>query len=202
MENHKSRHITNIKSNLVKYGSCSSDFDLNPDMDLDQKFNFLEASVLIPILTFKKDLEILLTKRSNSLKNHPGQIAFPGGKKDQIDSSPIETALRETQEEVGLNPKNVEIIASLPSHKTATGFVIKPYLGLINQPFSEILRQGEVDEIFTVPYEYILNEENFSIQTRKWNGSQRSYYVVPYGPYYIWGATARILLNLSRALSQ
>ena len=202
MENHKSRHITNIKSNLVKYGSCSSDFDLNPDMDLDQKFNFLEASVLIPILTFKKDLEILLTKRSNNLKNHPGQIAFPGGKKDQIDSSPIETALRETQEEVGLNPKNVEIIASLPSHKTATGFVIKPYLGLINQPFSEILRQGEVDEIFTVPYEYILNEKNFSIQTRKWNGSQRSYYVVPYGPYYVWGATARILLNLSRALSQ
>ena len=202
MENHKSRHITNIKSNLLKYGSCSSDFDLNPDMDLDQKFNFLEASVLIPILTFKKDLEILLTKRSNSLKNHPGQIAFPGGKKDQIDSSPIETALRETQEEVGLNPKNVEIIASLPSHKTATGFVIKPYLGLINQPFSETLRQGEVDEIFTVPYEYILNEKNFSIHTRKWNGSQRSYYVVPYGPYYIWGATARILLNLSRALSQ
>ena len=202
MENHKSRHITNIKSNLVKYGSCSSDFDLNPDMDLDQKFNFLEASVLIPILTFKKDLEILLTKRSNNLKNHPGQIAFPGGKKDQIDSSPIETALRETQEEVGLNPKNVEIIASLPSHRTATGFVIKPYLGLINQPFSETLRQGEVDEIFTVPYEYILNEKNFSIQTRKWNGSQRSYYVVPYGPYYVWGATARILLNLSRALSQ
>lgn len=202
MENHKSRHITNIKSNLVKYGSCSSDFDLNPDMDLDQKFNFLEASVLIPILTFKKDLEILLTKRSNNLKNHPGQIAFPGGKKDQIDSSPIETALRETQEEVGLNPKNVEIIASLPSHKTATGFVIKPYLGLVNQPFSETLRQGEVDEIFTVPYEYILNEKNFSIKTRKWNGLQRSYYVVPYGPYYIWGATARILLNLSRALSQ
>ena len=202
MENHKSRHITNIKSNLLKYGSCSSDFDLNPDMNLDQKFNFLEASVLIPILTFKKDLEILLTKRSNNLKNHPGQIAFPGGKKDQSDSSPIETALRETQEEVGLNPKNVEIIASLPSHKTATGFVIKPYLGLINQPFSETLRQGEVDEIFTVPYEYILNEKNFSIQTRKWNGSQRSYYVVPYGPYYIWGATARILLNLSRALSQ
>ena len=202
MENHKSRHITNIKSNLLKYGSCSSDFDLNPDMDLDQKFNFLEASVLIPILTFKKDLEILLTKRSNSLKNHPGQIAFPGGKKDQIDSSPIETALRETQEEVGLNPKNVEIIASLPSHKTATGFVIKPYLGLINQPFSETLRQGEVDEIFTVPYDYILNEKNFSIKTRKWNGLQRSYYVVPYGPYYIWGATARILLNLSRALSQ
>jgi 8-oxo-dGTP pyrophosphatase MutT (NUDIX family) len=202
MENHKSRHITNIKSNLLKYGSCSSDFDLNPDMNLDQKFNFLEASVLIPILTFKKDLEILLTKRSNNLKNHPGQIAFPGGKKDQSDRSPIETALRETQEEVGLNPKNVEIIASLPSHKTATGFVIKPYLGLINQPFSEALRQGEVDEIFTVPYEYILNEKNFSIHTRKWNGSQRSYYVVPYGPYYIWGATARILLNLSRALSQ
>lgn len=202
MENHKSRHITNIKSNLLKYGSCSSDFDLNPDMNLDQKFNFLEASVLIPILTFKKDLEILLTKRSNNLKNHPGQIAFPGGKKDQSDSSPIETALRETQEEVGLNPKNVEIIASLPSHKTATGFVIKPYLGLINQPFRETLRQGEVDEIFTMPYEYILNEKNFSIQTRKWNGSQRSYYVVPYGPYYVWGATARILLNLSRALSQ
>ena len=202
MENHKSRHITNIKSNLLKYGSCSSDFDLNPDMNLDQKFNFLEASVLIPILTFKKDLEILLTKRSNNLKNHPGQIAFPGGKKEKFDSSPIETALRETEEEVGLSQHLVEIVASLPTHKTATGFIINPYIGIISQPFKETLRCGEVDEVFTVPFDHILNEKNFSIQTRKWNGAQRKYYAVPYGPYYVWGATARILLNLSQALSR
>ena len=202
MESHKNNLIGSIKSNLSKYESCSSDFDLNPDMAFNQKSNFLEASVLIPVLTFKKNLEILLTKRSANLKNHPGQIAFPGGKKEKFDSSPIETALRETEEEVGLSHHLVEIVASLPTHKTATGFIIKPYIGIISQPFEETLRYGEVDEVFNVPFDHILNEENFSIQTRKWNGSKRNYYAVPYGPYYIWGATARILLNLSKALSR
>ena len=202
MESHKNNLIGSIKSNLSKYESCSSDFDLNPDMAFNQKSNFLEASVLIPVLTFKKNLEILLTKRSTNLKNHPGQIAFPGGKKEKFDSSPIETALRETEEEIGLSQHLVEIVASLPTHKTATGFIIKPYIGIISQPFEKTLRYGEVDEIFTVPFDHILNEENFSIQTRTWNGSQRKYYAVPYGPYYVWGATARILLNLSKALSR
>jgi len=202
MESHKNNLIGSIKSNLSKYVSCSSDFDLNPDMAFNKKSNFLEASVLIPVLTFKKNLEILLTKRSANLKNHPGQIAFPGGKKEKFDSSPIETALRETEEEVGLSQHLVEIVASLPTHKTATGFIIKPYIGIISQPFEETLRCGEVDEVFTVPFDHILNEKNFSIQTRKWNGSQRKYYAVPYGPYYVWGATARILLNLSKALSR
>lgn len=202
MESHKKNLINNIKSNLSKYGSCSSDFDLNPDMAFNQNSNFLEASVLIPVLTFKKNLEILLTKRSINLKNHPGQIAFPGGKKENFDISPIETALRETEEEVGLSRNLVEIIASLPTHKTATGFIIKPYIGIIRQPFEETLHCGEVDEIFTVPFDHILNGENFSIQTRKWNGMERKYYVIPYGPFYIWGATARILLNLSQALSR
>jgi len=202
MESHKNNLIGSIKSNLSNYGYCSSDFDLNPDMAFNRKSNFLEASVLIPVLTFKKNLEILLTKRSANLKNHPGQIAFPGGKKEKFDSSPIETALRETEEEIGLSQNLVEIVASLPTHKTATGFIIKPYIGIISQPFEETLRNGEVDEVFTVPFDHILNEENFSIQTRKWNGSKRNYYAVPYGPYYIWGATARILLNLSKALSQ
>ena len=202
MESHKNILIGSIKSNLSKYESCSSDFDLNPDMAFNQKSNFLEASVLIPVLTFKKNLEILLTKRSANLKNHPGQIAFPGGKKEKFDSSPIETALRETEEEIGLSQHLVEIVASLPTHKTATGFIIKPYIGIISQPFEETLRYGEVDEVFTVPFDHILDEENFSIQTRKWNGSQRKYYAVPYGPYYVWGATARILLNLSKALSR
>ena len=202
MESHKNNLIGSIKSSLSKYESCSSDFDLNSDMVFNQKSNFLEASVLIPVLTFKENLEILLTKRSTNLKNHPGQIAFPGGKKEKFDSSPIETALRETEEEVGLSQHLVEIVASLPTHKTATGFIINPYIGIISQPFKETLRCGEVDEVFTVPFDHILNEKNFSIQTRKWNGSQRKYYAVPYGPYYVWGATARILLNLSKALSR
>ena len=202
MESHKNNLVGSIKSSLSKYESCSSDFDLNPDMAFNQKSNFLEASVLIPVLTFKENLEILLTKRSTNLKNHPGQIAFPGGKKEKFDSSPIETALRETEEEIGLSQHLVEIVASLPTHKTATGFIINPYIDIISQPFKETLRCGEVDEVFTVPFDHILNEKNFSIQTRKWNGSQRKYYAVPYGPYYVWGATARILLNLSQALSR
>jgi 8-oxo-dGTP pyrophosphatase MutT (NUDIX family) len=201
MVSHKSRLIQKINSNLSKYSSCSSDFDLNPDMLFDQKPNFLEASVLIPVLTFKEDLEILLTKRSINLRNHPGQIAFPGGKKEECDSNHMETALREAEEEIGLKTSHVEVISSLPTHKTATGFTIKPYIGLVRKPFKKTLQWGEVDEVFTIPFGHILNRKNFSIQTRKWNGIERRYYIVPFGPYYIWGATARILLNLSEALN-
>lgn len=201
MVSHKSRLIQKINSNLSKYGSCSSDFDLNQDLASSQKLKFLEASVLIPVLTFKEDLEILLTKRSISLRNHPGQIAFPGGKKEECDSNHMETALREAEEEIGLKTSHVEVISSLPTHKTATGFTIKPYIGLVRKPFKKTLQWGEVDEVFTIPFGHILNRKNFSIQSRKWNGIERRYYIVPFGPYYIWGATARILLNLSEALN-
>ena len=201
MVSHKSKLIKKINLNLSKYGSCSSDFDLNQDLASSQKLKFLEASVLIPVLTFKEDLEILLTKRSINLRNHPGQIAFPGGKKEECDSNPMETALREAEEEIGLKTSHVEVISSLPTHKTATGFTIKPYIGLVRKPFKKTLQWGEVDEVFTIPFSHILNRKNFSIQTRKWNGIERRYYIVPFGPYYIWGATARILLNLSEALN-
>ena len=201
MVSHKSKLIKKINLNLSKYGSCSSDFDLNQDLASSQKLKFLEASVLIPVLTFKEDLEILLTKRSINLRNHPGQIAFPGGKKEECDSNHMETALREAEEEIGLKTSHVEVISSLPTHKTATGFTIKPYIGLVRKPFKKTLQWGEVDEVFTIPFDHILNRKNFSIQTRKWNGIERRYYIVPFGPYYIWGATARILLNLSEALN-
>jgi len=133
MVSHKSKLIKKINLNLSKYGSCSSDFDLNQDLASSQKLKFLEASVLIPVLTFKEDLEILLTKRSLNLRN-------------------------------------------------------------------TTLQWGEVDEVFTIPFSHILNIKNFAIETRKWNGIERRYYIVPFGPYYIWGATARILLNFSKAL--
>ena len=201
MVSHKSKLIKKINLNLSEYGPCSSDFDLNQDLASSQKLKFLEASVLIPVLTFTEDLEILLTKRSISLRNHPGQIAFPGGKKEECDSNPMETALRETEEEIGLKTSHVEVISSLPTHKTATGFTIKPYIGLVRKPFKKTLQWGEVDEVFTIPFGHILNRKNFSIQSRKWNGIERRYYIVPFGPYYIWGATARILLNLSEALN-
>ena len=187
MESHKKNLINSIKSNLSKYGSCSSDFDLNPDMAFNQNSNFLEASVLIPVLTFKKNLEILLTKRSINLKNHPGQIAFPGGKKENFDISPIETALRETEEEVGLSRHLVEIIASLPTHKTATGFIIKPYIGIISQTFEETLSCGEVDEIFTVPFDHILNGENFFHPNKKMERYAKKILCNPIWPFLCLG---------------
>ena len=201
MVSHKSKLIKKINLNLSEYGPCSSDFDLNQDLASSQKLKFLETSVLIPVLTFKEELEILLTKRSINLRNHPGQIAFPGGKKEECDSNHMETALREAEEEIGLKTSHVEVISSLPTHKTATGFTIKPYIGLVRKPFKKTLQWGEVDEVFTIPFGHILNRKNFSIQSRKWNGIERRYYIVPFGPYYIWGATARILLNLSEALN-
>ena len=152
MVSYKSKLIKKINLNLSKYGSCSSDFDLNQDLASSQKLKFLEASVLIPVLTFKEDLEILLTKRSVNLRDHPGQIAFPGGKKEQCDNNPMETALREAEEEVGLKTSHVEVISSLPTHKTATGFTIEPYIGLVREPFKKTLQWGEVDEVFTVPF--------------------------------------------------
>jgi 8-oxo-dGTP pyrophosphatase MutT (NUDIX family) len=134
------------------------------------------------------------------LKHHPGQIAFPGGKQDEGDTDITATALREAHEEIGLDPENVDVLGTLMSHETVTSFQMTPVLGRVKADFTPSPEAGEVDEVFDVPLAHVLNAANFSVQGRRWRGSLRRYYTVPFGPYYIWGATARILRALSDAV--
>ena len=176
----------------------SSDFDLNPSIQLPPGRKLRPAAVLI---AFEPGRGVWLTKRSSHLKHHPGQIAFPGGKLDPTDASLEAAALREAQEEIGLPPDCIRIFGQLPPHETVTGFLVTPFVGHVHRPFAARPEAGEVDEAFTVPLPHLLDAGRYSIQSRLWQGQVRRYYAVPWGPYYVWGATARILYRLAAGAS-
>ena len=178
-------------------GNPSSDYDLNKDVVLPPNRRLRAAAVLVPIALEPTGVRLYLTKRSSRLKHHPGQVAFPGGKLDETDAGPEAAALREAQEEIGLSPENVELLGTLQSHETVTGFDVTPVVGLLHGPFEPKPEPGEVEEVFTVPLELVTTPARFSIESRRWRGTWRSFYTVPHGPYYIWGATARMLRALA-----
>ena len=178
-------------------GAPSSDFDLNPGVVLADGRKLRDAAVLMPLLVGGVEAKLILTKRSSALKHHPGQIAFPGGKVDAGDGGPIDAALREAREEIGLPPDNVEIIGALGTHETVTGFRVTPVVALVREPFTPKPEPGEVDEVFSVPLRHVLDVRNYRVESRIWRGQRRYYQTVPYGPYYIWGATARMLRGLA-----
>ena len=189
--------LENISDRLSKINtSLTSDNDLMEN-EVVRTENLIEAAVLIPIVERNNGLKVILTKRSNNLKQHPGQVSFPGGKSEKTDKSLVATALRETKEEIGINNKNVEILGQLSKHVTITGFKITPFIGKIRTGFSTKIQTSEVSEIFEVPLSYLSNPKNFRVESVKWKGKKRFFYSIPYGPYYIWGATARILKNLA-----
>ena len=177
--------------------AASSDFDLNPDVVLPEGRKLRLAGVLVPVMADNDGAKMLLTKRSSRLKHHPGQISFPGGKQDEGDADVTAAALREAQEEVGLPLEHVTVLGTLPTHETVTGFLVTPVIGWIDRPFKIIPEPGEVAEVFTVPLTHVTEKAEFSVQSRRWRGTRRHYYTVPFGPYYIWGATARILRGLA-----
>lgn len=177
----------------------SSDYDLNPDFKLPKERKLRDAGVLVPIYMEANEPVLYLTKRSSGLQHHPGQIAFPGGKKEETDADILATALREAREEIRLEPQNVEVLGRLPPHETVTGFQVTPVVGRIIAPFAPVPERGEVEEVFRVPLDHVLSAERYAVQSRNWQGMPRFYYTVPYGPYYIWGATARILRALADA---
>lgn len=194
--------IARIAAALDLRGSPSTDFDLNPDVHLPQDRVLRPASVLIALQMVAGRAELILTKRSARLKHHPGQIAFPGGKQDDGDASAAAAALREAQEEIGLPPTLVQVLGELPTHETVTGYVITPVLAFVRDVFDEVPEAGEVDEVFRVPLDHVINPANFRVEARRWQGRRRYYYAVPYGPYYIWGATARILRALAERVAR
>lgn len=182
--------------------SASSDYDLNKQHAPQTAPKLRKAAILLPFVEAPTGLHVILTKRSGALRHHPGQIAFPGGKIDAIDAGQAKNAaLREAQEEIGLAPDNVEILGKLPRHETATGFSIEPILGRVIQDFDPRPEMGEVDEVFTVPFDFLSKPSNYKISTIRWQGSERRFYSIPHGPYYIWGATARILRVLAGGMS-
>jgi 8-oxo-dGTP pyrophosphatase MutT (NUDIX family) len=203
MERFRSK-INTLEAALVGVENLapSTDFDLNKDHKNVMGTKLRDASVLVPITIGPSGLEIIFTKRSAKMRHHPGQISFPGGKYDETDISFAHTALREAEEEIGLAQSDVEIIGALPKHETITSFLVHPYVGLVPESFNAKIQTGEVDEVFSAPLEHLINPENYLIDGRIWQGPKRHYFVVPYGPYYIWGATARMLRMLAQIMDQ
>jgi 8-oxo-dGTP pyrophosphatase MutT (NUDIX family) len=198
-------HRPNLKETLIAAlgnpGAATSDFDLNNDVDAPE-MELREAAVLMPLMVQNGNVRLILTKRSSALQHHPGQVAFPGGKQDPNDDNLMVTALREAEEEISLPRSSVEILGQLPAHQTVTGFRVTPFVGWIENPVNFKTEPGEVAEVFSVPVEHVLDTSNFSIEGRIWQRKMRKYYAVPYGAYYIWGATARMLRALAEQVIQ
>lgn len=160
------------------------------------------ASVLVPIVQRPRELMVLLTRRTAHLKSHSGQIAFPGGRAEPHDASPEATALREAQEEIGLAPRHVEVLGKLSDYHTRTDFRVTPVVALVAPQFELRLDAHEVDEAFEVPLSFLLDPAHHERHWREFQGRRVGYFAIPYRDYYIWGATAAMLVNLYRFLAQ
>lgn len=158
----------------------------------------IPASVLIPIVARDQGMTLLLTQRTAHLNDHAGQVSLPGGRLDEADASPIETALRETEEEVGLHRRHVEVLGTLPDYFTGTGFRVTPVVSLVRPPFDLRADPFEVAEIFEVPLAFLMDGANHQRRTIELpNGAgRRTFYAMPYERFFIWGATASMLRNL------
>jgi 8-oxo-dGTP pyrophosphatase MutT (NUDIX family) len=150
------------------------------------------AAVLIPVVDHKEPT-VLLTQRAVHLADHAGQIAFPGGKIDATDASPLDAALREAEEEIGLDRAYVHPIGYLGVYGTGFGFRILPTVARVQPGFSLSINRSEVDDAFEVPLAFLMNPENHQLHSKEFRGTERSYYAMPYAERYIWGATAGIL---------
>ena len=180
-----------------------SDFDLDHEpgymngIPLDAPVR--QAAVLFPIVVHETPT-VLLTQRSHDLPSHAGQISFPGGKVEPHDRDTLATALRETQEEIGLSPDFIEPIGYLDNYRTGTNFNVVPVVALVEPGFELTIDAREVDSVFEVPLDFLLNAENHELHQREWKGRTRTYYAMPYGDYFIWGATAGMIRNLHERL--
>jgi 8-oxo-dGTP pyrophosphatase MutT (NUDIX family) len=153
------------------------------------------AAVLVPVID-RPDPAVLLTQRNANLASHAGQIAFPGGKIEPGDSSPVAAALREAEEEIGLDSRLVNPIGHLDLYLTMSGFRILPTVARLDPSYRLTLNRAEVDEAFEVPLAFLMDAHNHALLSRDWNGVVRRYYAMAFPQRYIWGVTAGILRNL------
>lgn len=159
-----------------------------------------EAAVLVPIFERTDGTTLLLAQRTQHLHHHPGQISFPGGGVEEIDVDSVAAALRETEEEMGIAPRHVEVVGQLEPIDTRTGFRITPVVGFVAPDVELKLDRFEVEEAFEVPLAFVLDPRNQELHSRNVNGADVSYYVLNYQGRVIWGATAQILVNFARRL--
>jgi 8-oxo-dGTP pyrophosphatase MutT (NUDIX family) len=173
---------------------AAGDHVLNPDVEAQLKSAILrDAAVLIGLRPYEDGARIILTQRTAHLRKHAGQVAFPGGAIDLEDVSPQAAALREAQEEIGLDPHHVEIIGLLPDYLTSTGFRIKPVLALVAAEAKFVINPEEVDAVFEVPFSYLMDVSNYKRESRFWQGIERHYYTLVHEDRLIWGVTAGII---------
>jgi 8-oxo-dGTP pyrophosphatase MutT (NUDIX family) len=178
-----------------------SDWDLNPEFaaDLALMDPPRPAAVLVPIVV-RDTLSVLFTQRTETLSRHAGQVSFPGGRVDPEDTGPVDTALREAEEEIGLARQHVEPLGFLDGYRTGTGYHVTPVVALVRPGFALSLHEDEVAEAFEVPLTFLMDATNHRQDSREWRGRRRQYWAMPYGERYIWGATAGMLKNLHARL--
>ena len=160
------------------------------------------AAVLVPIVRRDGAPTVLFTRRTDHLKSHSGQISFPGGRMEERDPTPEATALRETREEIGLAESEVELLGRLDISETGTGYRVIPVVGMVDPPLSLVPDANEVAEIFEAPLDFLVDPVNHRFETRTRDNVERRFHAIPYGGYFIWGLTARILVNLSEVLAR
>jgi 8-oxo-dGTP pyrophosphatase MutT (NUDIX family) len=182
-------------------GDEFGDHRLNPDLrDLIVRPGLRDAAVLIPVVDHDDGATVILTQRAEAMRNHSGQIAFPGGKIDPEDPSPEDAALREADEEIGLDGSHVDIIGRLPDYVSGSGYRIAPVLSVVRPGFSLTINPHEVDAAFEVPLAFLMDPVNHRQQSRVWNERERFFYEMPFGERYIWGVTAGIIRSLYERL--
>lgn len=158
------------------------------------------AAVLVPIVVRASGLTVLLTQRTAHLRDHAGQVSFPGGRCETQDVTPTDTALRESSEEVGIEPDQVEVLGTLPDYFTGTGFRVTPVVGLVSPPLNLRLDDFEVADVFETPLAFLLDAANYRRESLEVAGQMRTYWAVPWQEYFIWGATAGMLVSLRESL--
>jgi 8-oxo-dGTP pyrophosphatase MutT (NUDIX family) len=181
-----------------------------PEIAVERRFSDrgpTRASVLVPLVQHD-EVTVLLTQRTDHLNDHPGQISFPGGRAEPEDADAIATALREAEEEVGLHARHIEVLGTLPTYTTGTGFVVTPVVALIEPPFSVEADPFEVAEVFEVPLAFLMQPANHRRHGIDFGGVQREFFSMPWATadapprqYFIWGATAAMLRNFYRFLA-
>ncbi|PIE83335.1 MAG: CoA pyrophosphatase [Candidatus Contendobacter odensis] len=179
-------------------GEVASGDSVVAGLPLEQR-SLTSAAVLVPLVEHAEGYTVLLTQRTEHLEHHAGQISFPGGRAEVSDTDAVDTALREAEEEIGLQRRHVvEIAGFLDLYQTITGFLVTPVVGFVVPPFELTLDTFEVAEAFEVPLEFVLDPHNHEYRSLIYQGRQRHYYAIPYQDRFIWGATAAILVGFAR----
>ncbi len=169
------------------------------DLELDQTTPLMSAAVLIAV-TDRPSPGVILTQRTDTLSRHPGQVAFPGGRIDPGDDGPIAAALREAEEEIALPRDRVAVIGEVDRYRTVTGFEVTPVIGVVPPDLVLVPSAAEVAQVFEVPLDFVLDTSNHVEATVEWQGRNRHYYEITWAGHRIWGATAAMIVNLSRRM--